>query len=445
MPPNHLVPAWTEAEEAFVRANPMPHHLLAQAINAQFHGNQPVRSRTAVRFKRQALGIPAPSRAKKVVNIPAGAEQRVEVSEDAEGREARSNSPSIRTVEDLLRHIDADMTRFEIAASEATKYETTVRTEDGPRVQEMFRVFVRLRPKVAAFDVRDAVQSIVKGAFASRKALPKPSALPTAGILQALIIADPHIGKHAWGKETGHGDYDLAIACNTLATACASLMTEKDVAVRHFFLVGDIYHYDTPTGLTTKGTPLERDGRVQKMIQMGAETLCDILEASAKEVPTEVTLVPGNHDTVLTWALQQVLLSHFRHTKGIRIDPGYEVRKYRKWGKTLLGLTHGDKGHKLLPSLMAREAALEWGQTTYREIHRGHLHFRRAVDTVEGVTIRQHPALCPPDAWHAAEGFVSDRGMEAHLYHSEGAWLGGRCYAPDLGQPVRSGTRRNAA
>ena len=61
-------------------------------------------------------------------------------------------------------------------------------------------------------------------------------------------------------------------------------------------VVGDFYHYDSPQGHTTKGTPLDRDGRVQKMIAAGARVMFDIIERSAATAPTDVILAPGNHD-----------------------------------------------------------------------------------------------------------------------------------------------------
>jgi hypothetical protein len=297
-----------------------------------------------------------------------------------------------------------------------------------------------LKPKASTVTTEDVVQRMIESAFGTRKPLPRPTKAPTTGTLQAIVLADPHIGKHSWAKETGYGDYDLSLACETIRNGCAHLMQDS-AEVRHFWFLGDVFHYDTPTGTTTKGTPLERDGRVQKMIGDGCGVLFDVLEESAKQVPTVVTIVPGNHDTILSWALQRILQSHFRATKGITVDGGFTNRKYIRWGQCLFGLTHGDKAKKVLPGLMAREAAYEWGQTTHREIHTGHLHYRKLVDTIEGVTMHQHPALCPPDSWHAQEGFVSDRGMQSFLYHSQGAPLGMRFYAPDIGRAVSKGVR----
>jgi len=51
---------------------------------------------------------------------PKTAEQ-VTQRQDGDVLEAKSTSARIKTVEDLLRHIEADLTRYEVAASEATK------------------------------------------------------------------------------------------------------------------------------------------------------------------------------------------------------------------------------------------------------------------------------------------------------------------------------------
>ena len=73
-----------------------------------------------------------------------------QVTERREGEviEARSTSRRIKTVEDLLAHIEADLSRFEVAASEATKWEVATAGDDGqPTVTELHRVWVRLKPK----------------------------------------------------------------------------------------------------------------------------------------------------------------------------------------------------------------------------------------------------------------------------------------------------------
>jgi metallophosphoesterase superfamily enzyme len=246
--------------------------------------------------------------------------------------------------------------------------------------------------------------------------------------MQALVIADPHVGKYSWSHETGWEDYDIGIATRLIRDAAGELLADGDgrgVGRRVIMLLGDYFHYDTPHGQTTKGTPLDRDGRVEKMLEAGAETLFDIIEQSAQVIPTEVILVPGNHDTILTVALRQILTAHFRGDRRVQVDVRGTTRKYIEHGKCLIGMTHGDKARKTLGEIMASEASEAWGRSRYREIHTGHLHSSAEVHTVGGVVIRTAPALCPPDGWHAAEGFVgATRGMESYYYHAAGSLVG---------------------
>ena len=76
--------------------------------------------------------------------------------------EAKSTSARIKTVEDLLRHIEADLTRYEVAASEATKWEVASTDAAGEvSVTELHRVFVRLKPK-AGPSVQECVEAMIK-------------------------------------------------------------------------------------------------------------------------------------------------------------------------------------------------------------------------------------------------------------------------------------------
>lgn len=381
---------------------------------------------------------PAPP--KSVVPPPAGGEipeQTVETTTTEAGIEARANGRTIKTVDDLLRHIEADLTRYEIDRCEATKYEMGTKGLDGnPVVTELHRVWVRLKPK-AGPSTLEVVESVIAAAFADRKPLPSiRHPRVTSDLLQAIIVADPHHGKYAWGRETGWGDYDLNVSVALQQAAGSELVALGDArkpAKRGIYVLGDYFHYDTPTGTTTSGTPLDRDSRVQKMIDDGACALFDLIDASAETVPTDVIVVPGNHDQVLSWALQRTLQSHYRGSKRVTVDGEYTQRKYTRWGKVLLGLTHGDKARKRLPQLMARERAADWGETTYREIHTGHLHEAAALQTIDGVVTRTAPSLSAPDAWHAAEGFVGSlRAMESFYYHKAGTILGMDVASPTI-------------
>jgi len=360
---------------------------------------------------------------------PATAEQ---VTERREGDtlEARSTSRRIKTVDDLLAHIEADMSRYEVAASEATKWEVGCSDgQGGTTVTELHRVFVRLRPK-AGPNITEAVESMIA---AATKDISRPAAKSHGkakpGLWQVLVVSDTHFGNYSWKATTG-ADWDLAIAEQVVRDAGQELLAVGDThkpTRRTIAFLGDLFHYDrAERAETSSGTLLERDGRLQKMLDVGVATLLGLVERSAETVPTDVVLVHGNHDETLSWVFHRLLLERYRNDKRITIDESYTGRKYLAHGRNLLGFAHGHKAKKKLPQLMAIEAASQWAACPYREYHTGHYHsaaaeWSRPIETIDGVLVRTAPSLCVADDWHASLGFLNARqAMETYLYTVDG-------------------------
>ncbi len=119
----------------------------------------------------------------------------------------------------------------------------------------------------------EAVEALIAGAYAQRKPVVTRGVTKVTGdTLQALVLADPHIGKYAWGKETGWEDYDISIATRLIRESVAELLDTKQPAGKlALWCLGDLLHYDTPHGTTTKGTPL--DGMLILQNQLGLQVL----------------------------------------------------------------------------------------------------------------------------------------------------------------------------
>ena len=198
---------------------------------------------------------------------PAADAEQVTQSQNGDVLEARSTSRRIRTVEDLLKHIEADLTRYEVAASEATKWECASSDGDGgTNVTELHRVFVRLRPRGGPTTI-EVVQGMIESARKPLRAAGRKVAKPAkrSGVWQVLVVSDTHFGAYAWSKTTAGHDYDLGIAEARVADVTQQLLATESMhrpARRTVAFLGDLFHYDTPAGTTTGGTPLERDGRL---------------------------------------------------------------------------------------------------------------------------------------------------------------------------------------
>lgn len=380
----------------------------------------------AARLKSQILASAAANAKPETEHVT----QRV----DGDVLEARSTSRRIKTVDDLLEHIEADLTKYEVAASEATKWECGAADgSGGVAVTELHRVFVRLKPR-AGPGVRECVASLIEAARkdVAKRSVPKPRRVQRTGLWQIIVCADTHFGKYAWGRTTGPaggGDYDLDIAKRLVGDAAGELIAVGDQYKperRTVAFLGDLLHYDNPRGQTTALTQVERDGRLQKMMEVGWGSLVGVVEMSAASAPTDVVIVNGNHDETLTWAFQQLLKAHFRNDRRVAVSSEFTGRQYAEHAKNLIGFAHGHKAKRKLPSLMALEAKRAWSRTVCREWHTGHYHSQAAewqmpIETVQGVIIRQSPSLSAADDWHSENGFLgSRRAMETFVYRSQG-------------------------
>jgi hypothetical protein len=379
---------------------------------------------------------------------PAAEAEHVTKRTEGDNVEARSVSRTIRTVDDLLRHIEADLELYQVAQSEATKWEgMSVNRETGrPEVTELFRVFVRLKPKPGP-GVRECVEAMVASAskgvrvHGSRTAN-KPS---RKGTWAVLVVADTHFGKYCWEKTTGEADYDLDIAARLVEESAGELL-----AIANGYkpgrmtvgMLGDLFHYDSPAGTTTSGTPLERDGRLQKMIEVGTDSLIGVIDDAAGVGPADVVVVNGNHDETLTWAFHRLLVERYQGRGRVHIDEKFTPRKYLDHGRSLLGFVHGHRAKRKLPQLMAIEAAQAWARCPYREIHTGHLHHQsaewsRPIETLDGVLVRVAPSLGPADDYHAVNGWLGQRrAMELFIYDEAGGLAAMHVAGPRMEVPA---------
>jgi hypothetical protein len=272
--------------------------------------------------------------------------------------------------------------------------------------------------------IRAEVKDLKADAKRAARDYPVVPRKPSTGNMLEISIPDLHAGKLAWGKETGWGNYDANIAEQVFEDALTALLerTSSYSFDEVLFVVGnDLLHSDNMSGTTTAGTPLDNDGRYQRVFKKVREMVTRAIERLRLVAPVTVLMVRGNHDALSTWHLGDSLECLFAKCDDVVINNVPTSRKYHQWGKVMLMFTHGNSG-KLAdyPLLMAVEQPVMFGSTEFREAHTGDKH-QLKVHELHGVRVRISPALCPPDAWHcehafvgnprSAEGFVWNRGV----------------------------------
>jgi len=302
---------------------------------------------------------------------------------------------------------------------------TKQKDEDGVTYAEKstnhaFMVTLTVKPIKQMVTV-DIIRQAVEGLKAVD--LPKYEYKP-GGLLLELPILDLHLGKLAWGEETGEDDYDLKIAeklyRSTILDFIARVKAYGLQIERVVFPIGqDFFHVDTTTNTTTKGTAVDYDTRWEKMFVKGVELLAWAIEQLRAIAPVECMYVAGNHDKMLSYCATVTIQAWYREIDGVTVDITPTTRKYVKFGRCLIGYSHGKEEGKRISYLMQIEWPEAWGKSDFREWHLGDLHHEEAAET-GGIIIRRISAITRTDAWHAEKGFLGAiRKAQAFIWDKE--------------------------
>lgn len=274
---------------------------------------------------------------------------------------------------------------------------------------------------VAEQSAADLVEEI-REAFADldRAPLIAAPAHSDADLATVYPLADWHIGMLSWHEETGH-NYDLKIADKTIREAMSRLIACAPDSKQGVILgLGDMLHADgyEPTTARSKNI-LDVDGRYPRVLKAAVQLITFTIEqALQKHENVLVRILPGNHDDQSAIFLSIALALRFENEPRVTVDEHAGRFWWWRWGKVLLGATHGDKAKMAdLPLLMASKNAKDWGATTFRHIYTGHIHTQTGIEK-SGVTVESFQTPAVPDAWHAAMGYGAGRSLTA-VTHSK--------------------------
>jgi len=342
--------------------------------------------------------------------------------------------------EDALLKAGLDPKEWEINEWKITEWDVTMKIDDAPTTSVNYYVSCKAKRRVlppitkALADFEDIVDTVRKAPV--RKGRPR---LPSKnGHLLVIGLFDHHVGMLAWERETGE-NWDVGIAKRAFVSACEQMLAKTSgyPIKKILFPIGnDFFHVNDDSKQTPRGkNTLDVDGRICKLYRAGIESLLEAVQMCADVAEVEIVWVPGNHDPDTSFYAVMLLHHAFAGDKRVTVDidtpDAFQPRKYRRFGNTLIGLTHGD-GEKqtALPILMATERPDEFGAVTCREWLTGHRHKAREERMVAGnvqgnCTVRICPSLAPPDGWHFRNGYVGgERWAEAYLYGEEEGFTG---------------------
>jgi hypothetical protein len=268
--------------------------------------------------------------------------------------------------------------------------------------------------------IRDFIEWLVKDARGLAPAIQPPK--DSNGDLLAIYpMGDPHFGMYSWAEETGE-DFDTDIAESLTCAAIDRLVSSAPPAKRALILeLGDFFHSDNNENRTlNSGNALDTDTRWARVMQIGLRAMIHCIKrACEKHEHVTVRIVKGNHDPHSSFALALALDAYFHGHDRVHIDLSPAAFWFYRFGKVLIGVTHGDTCKmRDLPGIMAHDRAEDWGQTKFRYWYQGHVH-HESVEEFPGVLAESFRTLAAKDAWHAGQGYRAGRDMRLIVHHRE--------------------------
>jgi len=318
------------------------------------------------------------------------------------------------TDEDLFKKFNLSPDQWAISSIVHNEWETPIKNDLGevtPHTNKQSKVIFK---KI----IKDITLDIIKEQYnlLSKKYVPiiRSETKQKKPCMYEIAIADHHFAKLAWDMETGES-YDIKIAKSYYINAVRDLLARASHLNINKILMpigNDLFNFDGIRNETTAGTPQDSDSRWTKVFRVVSETLVEVIDICREVADVDVIVVPGNHDRASCFYLGEFLSAWYRLDKNVNVNNDPTLRKYYAYGKTLIGLSHGnEEKHANLPLLMAREAKEAWGQCEFYEYQIGHWHRKKMTeyvsgDTYNGVQVRVLPSLTGTDAWHYSKGFV---------------------------------------
>ena len=367
----------------------------------------------------------------------------------------------IRSLQDLIEFFEIDTTQWEIASWEANKWEvgrkdkyvnwsaengsgTGVVKDSGKiHVEPLYQVKAKLVKRKVSSDPGLQKDLILKELIEKAPTFEVFESLypfefvrrhgtKTDSLLE-ICLTDAHFGLLAWGEETGE-NFDLKIASSRAKQAVSELLGrvgDLSKVERILLPVGnDLFNVDSKNNATTNGTPQDVDVRYMKMVRVVKDVFVDIVNSLSIIAPVDVIIVPGNHDRITSLMLGEILHAYYNNNDRVVVNNSPKLRKYYKYGKVGLQLTHGDEEkHEALGLIFATEESKLWADTVYRFCQLGHFHKNKtinylSVDEHQGFQVQILPSLSGTGAWTYSKGYMAHRQAKAFIYHKEDGLIG---------------------
>lgn len=272
--------------------------------------------------------------------------------------------------------------------------------------------------------------------------LPRASAQPILGephydenLLALYPVFDLHIGAMAHKHECGE-NYSTDISEKVLKNFFDYSVGVSPKAKKAVLLIGgDFLHSDGLDAVTpASGHVLDQDSRYAKLVHVAIRSVRRAVALMLdKHEEVEIQIIEGNHDQAGMIWLRAAMAAYFEDEVRVTVDTSPMILHRTKWGKTLLGYTHGHTMKKADTRLaaMATDFREEFGTSKYIYTHSGHWHHQTITEGTLGID-EVHGQLGAKDAYAARGGWRSYRQAAVIVYSKEFGEVGRFVYRPEM-------------
>jgi hypothetical protein len=272
-------------------------------------------------------------------------------------------------------------------------------------IQTLYSSSIKVKERVYELtyeEIKEDIQDLMKN---YKPRIFKPIRYANNGQALEVNISDLHLNKLGYVN----GEYDHNEAERRFFFVIEDVINEtqgRSFEKILFVWSHDFFNIDNLNKTTTAGTPQDVSQRFSDMYKQGKRMLIQGIDLLKQIAPVETVQVGANHDRLTSYTMSEVLEAWYKDDDNVIIDTDPLHRKYRRWGKCLIGFSHGDKEKKRLGKIMPIEARKDWGETLFCEIHAAHIHTEQAVKEENGVIVRYLSPLSGTDTWHYESGYV---------------------------------------
>lgn len=248
-------------------------------------------------------------------------------------------------------------------------------------------------------------------------------------------VFDLHIGAMAHKHECGE-NYSTDISERVLREFFEYAVEVSPNAQKAVLLIGgDFLHSDGLDAVTpASGHVLDQDSRYAKLVHVAIRSVRRAVAMMMdKHQDIEIQIIEGNHDQAGMIWLRAAMAAYFEDEPRVTVDTSPMILHRTKWGKTLLGYTHGHTMKKADTRLaaMATDFREEFGTSRYIYTHSGHWHHQTITEGTLGID-EVHGQLGAKDAYAARGGWRSYRQAAVIVYSKEFGEIGRFVYRPEM-------------